>query len=139
MRRYGSILNSNQEKILTMNNERKTQKSFLASLKEMSITADTKDLEAKEELYFEITRISEAGCYAGWNIDVEFFLWQAISGGSREFGALAITEQEIAYVKTLSEQSGGWWHWNDESEKTVFIPMNEWQEIYQNFSEKYLN
>lgn len=56
-----------------MNNETKNQTSFLASLKEMSTTADIKDLEPKEELYFEMSRISEAGYCAGWAIDIEFF------------------------------------------------------------------
>lgn len=122
-----------------MNNQTEDQKSFLISLKEMSTAAYPKDLEPKQELYLEMSIISEVGYCAGWNVDLEFFLWQAINGGSREFGARTITEIEIAHLKTLSEQSSGWWHWNDESKKVVFIPMDEWQALYQSFSEKNLN
>lgn len=91
-----------------MNNQMSNQKSFLTSLKQLA-TATTyrEDLEPKEELRREISIISEAGYYAGWNIDIEFYLWQAVLGGCREFGVRTITEAEISYLKTLSEQSDG--------------------------------
>lgn len=97
----------------------------------MSTATYPKALEPKKELYLAMSRISEAGYCAGWTVDLEFFLWQAFLGGSREFGAKTVTEAEIAHLRTLSEQSGGWWYWNDESAKTQFIPMDEWQEIYK--------
>lgn len=102
----------------------------------MATTTSYEDLEPKEELRLEICKISESGYCAGWNIGIEFFLWQAVNGGSREFGVMTITDAEIAHLKTLSEQSGGWWYWSDSSAKALFVPLNEWQEIYQHFSEK---
>lgn len=136
MRRYGSTLSSNRKKILTMNNKMENHKSFLASLKEMSTTTNAESLEPQEELRLEMSRISESGYCAGSAIGIEFFLWQAINGGSREFGAKTITEQEITHLKTLSEQSGGWWCWSSESAKALFIPMDEWQKIYESFCER---
>lgn len=117
-------------------NDHTKNQNFITSLKEVATTGYVENLEPKEELRQEISRISEAGYYAGWNVDLEFFLWQVFNGGSREFGVKTITDAEIAHLKTLSEQSGGWWYWSDESKKVVFISMGEWQEIYQRFSER---
>lgn len=132
------------------NNQTKNQKNFLTSLKELATTSYgqepppasedggiprvfVENLEPKEELRLEMSRISEAGYCTGWNVDLEFFLWQAVNGGSREFGVKTITDAEIAHLKTLSEQSGGWWHWSEERTKTLFIPMEQWQEIYRDY------
>lgn len=120
-----------------MRDETKNRKNFLTSLKELGTTANyVEDLEPKEELRQEMCRFSESGHYAGWNVDIEFYLWQAVNGGSKEFGARTITEAEIAHLKTLSQQSGGWWCWSNSSAKAVFLPIDEWQEIYQRFSER---
>lgn len=121
---------------MAANDQTKNQKNFLVSLKEMASISFTEELEPKEELRQEISRISEAGYYAGWNVDIEFFLWQAVLGGSREFGATTITQEEIVHLKTLSEQSGGWWHWRDESAEALFVTLDEWQKVYQSFGER---
>lgn len=122
---------------MATNDQTKNQKSFLASLKELATaTSYVEDLEPKEELRKEISRISESGYCAGWNIDIEFFVWQAINGGSKEFGATAITDAQIAHLKALSQQSGGWWYWSDDSKKLLFVPIREWQEIYQSFCQE---
>lgn len=112
--------------------------SYMASLKKIATTAKTKDLEPKAELYLEMVRISESGYCAGWAIDIEFFLWQAVLDSSKvkEFGARTITEQEIAHLKTLALAGGGWWYWSEESKKVTFIPLDAWQKIYQRFCER---
>lgn len=87
--------------------------------------------------YFrQIHRISEQSYYAGWMRNIEFFLWKAVLEGAREFGVREITSAEIDHLKSLAEASGGWWHWSNEIEKPVFVPMSEWLTIYSNFSFK---
>jgi hypothetical protein len=109
-------------------------KSIMASLKEIAATVNTEVLDPKEQLYLEIGDISEAGYFAGWMRDIEFYLWKIILDGSEtEFGFKTISEQEIANLKILSEQSCGWWYWSDEENRAVFIPLDEWQRIYQAF------
>ena len=106
-------------------------------LKKIAATVKTGDLEPKEQLSSKIWEISEAGYCAGWTDNIEFFLWQAVLNSSEtEFGVKTITEQEIANLRSLSEQSGGWWHWSDEENEAVFVSLDEWQVIYQQFLDK---
>ena len=119
------------------NDPSNSPKSIMASLKEIAATVNTEALEAKEQLQVEISEISEAGYCAGWTRDIEFYLWKIVLDGSEtEFGIKTITTQEIANLRTLAEQSGGWWHWSDKENKSVFITLDEWQEIYQQFLER---
>ncbi len=106
----------------------------MAFLKEIAATVNIDEKEPKEQLQIEISEISEAGYFAGWTRDIEFYLWKIILDGSEtEFGVKTISKQEIANLRTLAEQSGGWWHWSSEENKAVFIPLDKWQEIYQAF------
>lgn len=119
------------------NDPSNSPKSIMASLKEIAATVNTEALEAKEQLQVEISEISEAGYCAGWTRDIEFYLWKIVLDDSEtEFGVKTITAQEIAHLRSLSEQSGGWWHWSDEENNAVFIALDKWQEMYQQFLEK---
>ena len=121
------------------NDPSNSPKSIMASLKEIAATVNTEALEAKEQLQVEIGEISESGYCAGWTRDIEFYLWKIVLDGSEtEFGFKTISGEEIANLRTLAEQSGGWWHWSDKENKAVFITLDEWQEIYQKFLEKQL-
>ncbi|PSB30116.1 hypothetical protein C7B70_17115 [Chlorogloea sp. CCALA 695] len=112
----------------------------MSFLKEIAATAKTEDLDPKEQLQVEISEISEAGYCAGWTRDVEFYLWKIVIDGSEtEFGVKTISEQDIANLRTLAKQSGGWWHWFKKENNAVFVTLDEWQEIYQQFSEKESN
>ncbi|PSB26101.1 hypothetical protein [Chlorogloea sp. CCALA 695] len=120
---------------MAIDDQGNSPKSIMASLKEIAATVNTEALEPKEQLQVEIGEISEAGYCAGWTRDIEFYLWKIVLDGSEtEFGIKTITTQEIANLRTLAEQSGGWWHWSDKENKSVFITLDEWQEIYQQFS-----
>ena len=119
------------------NDPSNSPKSIMASLKEIAATVNTEALEAKEQLQVEISEISEAGYCAGWTRDIEFYLWKIVLDGSEtEFGFKTISGEEIANLRTLAEQSGGWWHWSDKENNTAFITLDEWQEMYQQFLEK---
>ncbi len=110
---------------------------MMAFLKEIAATVSSEEKEPKERLYLEICEISETGYCAGWTMDIEFYLWKIIVNGSEtEFGVKIISEQEIVNLRILAEQSGGWWHWSDEENKAVFITLDKWQEIYQQFLER---
>lgn len=119
------------------NDPSNSPKSIMAFLKKIAATVNTEEKEPKEQLSSKIWEISEAGYCAGWVEDIEFHLWKIVLNGSEtEFGVKTISEQEIANLRSLSEQSGGWWHWSDEENESVFVSLDEWQVIYQQFVEK---
>ncbi len=89
---------------MTINDPRNNPKSIMAFLKEIAATVSNEEKEPKERLYLEICEISEAGYFAGWTMDIEFYLWKMILNGSEtEFGVKTISEQEIANLRILSE------------------------------------
>ena len=110
---------------MEIDNQSDSPKSMMVFLKELAATANTEVLEPKEQLQIEISEISEAGYYAGWIRDIEFYLWKIVLNGSEtEFGTKTITEQKIVNLRSLSEQSGGWWHWSKEENDAVFVSLD---------------
>ena len=124
---------------MAIDNQSNSPNNPMRFLKKIAATVKTGDLEPKEQLSSKIWEISEAGYCAGWTDNIEFFLWQAVLNGSEtDFGVKTISEQEIAHLRTLAEQSGGWWYWSDAENKAVFTTLDKWQEIYQQFLAKQL-
>ena len=122
---------------MAIDDQGNSPKNMMAFLKNIAATVSTEEKQPKEQLQVAIGEISESGYYAGWARDIEFFLWQVVLQGlETEFGVKTITTQEIAHLRSLSEQSGGWWHWSDEENNAVFIALDKWQEMYQQFLEK---
>lgn len=77
-----------------------------------------------------MSEISEEYYCAGWLIGLEEILWTMLTGGRREFGMGVVTEDEIAQLRQLSEQSGGWWHYVDGDGET-FITLEDWKRKYE--------
>lgn len=116
--------------------QKSSSEGFLSQIRQLATSASDKKIEPKDKLYREMSKISE-DCYcARWMEYIEFFLWRAILGGARVFGVRQITSAEITHLKSLAEASGGWWYWSSESKEPVFVPMEEWSVIYNNFSSK---
>lgn len=94
--------------------------------------ADNKALEAelleyrKRELYELMSDISEDLYCAGWMSGNELRLWQAITdpNDDRCYGMGLIEEWQINRMRELSEQTGGWWVWEDDA---AFISVDEWK------------
>jgi hypothetical protein len=125
---------------MEIDNQNNSPDSPMNFLRRIADTVSTEDLDPKKQLSTKIWEISEAGYCAGWTNNIEFFLWQAVLNGSEvEFGVATITIQELTHLRSLSEQSGGWWHWSDEVNGSVFVTLDKWQEIYQQFLEKQLS
>lgn len=81
----------------------------------------------KRELYELMSDISE-DCYcAGWMHGNEFRLWQAITDpkDDRRYGQSDIEEWQVNRLRELSEQTGGWWVW--EEDNRAFISLDEWR------------
>lgn len=91
---------------------------------------------AVRALAMAMSDISEAYYAAGWLMGLEYSLWEMLHGGSRKFGMGEVTEAELAVLRTLHEQCGGWIAWRDngldvnddawESYGETFVPTREW-------------
>jgi hypothetical protein len=88
-----------------------------------------KDRNAALLLQSLMSDISEDYYCAGWLIGLEQILWGMVAGGCRDFGMGVVTEDEVAQLKQLSEQAGGWWH-SVEDDGETFITIGEWKEKY---------
>ena len=83
----------------------------------------SRDPNAAALLYNEMSELSEHHWCAGWLIGLEFDLWMRLQSGKLgEYGMFELEEQDIARLRALSEQSGGW------CEYERWMPMDEWEE-----------
>ncbi len=80
-------------------------------------------------------RISELAYCAGWKSGLEFYLWKLLSDGPGEFGCLEITQERINNLRSLSVASGGWIVW-DREEDRAFVPLNEWQQRFAEWTNR---
>lgn len=91
--------------------------------------AKSNDRNAALLLQSLMSGISEEYYCAGWLIGLEEILWSMVVGSRREFGMGKVTEDEVAQLKQLSEQAGGWWHYV-EGDGETFITAEEWTTKY---------
>lgn len=69
--------------------------------------------------------LSEDYWAAGWLIDLEFELWQAVTGGKAW-----ITAAEVARLRYFSGKCGGWIVFNDGPPYRRYVPLAEWLNAY---------
>ncbi len=75
--------------------------------------------------------ISEECWHAGWLNGLEFALWHAVQTGPIFYGQGQVTTVQIRELRRLSEACGGWVRWSDEETDIVFVPMSEWERVYE--------
>ena len=71
--------------------------------------------------------LSEEAWYAGWQMDLEYALWNAVEHGPRSYGRLHITEQHIAKLRELSAACGDWIQFADDAREEEFVPLDAWK------------
>ncbi|MDO7876570.1 hypothetical protein Q5H93_17630 [Hymenobacter sp. ASUV-10] len=74
--------------------------------------------------------ISEEGWCAEWLDGLEHVLWHIVQTGPAKYGRTFVDEQQIQQLKELSELTGGWIIFDDETEETA-ISLAEWQKVFQ--------
>lgn len=84
-------------------------------------------LEPKQRALAELmSELSERAYYAGWMEGLEFSLWRALDGGSRTFGRLELTDDQLVRLRQLADACGGWIVFDDMNEER-FVPISEWK------------
>jgi hypothetical protein len=86
-----------------------------------------KDLtEDERRLAGFMSEISEKCYSAGWMVDTEYVLWEAIISGPREFGHGKITKEEIEELNKLLNKTKTWIVFDDMKEEMA-IPLDKWR------------
>jgi len=75
------------------------------------------------------SELSEEAWYAGWMIDLEYALWDAVERGPRSYGRLLITEEHIARLRQLAAACGGWIQFGDDAPEEKFVPLDAWKRL----------
>jgi hypothetical protein len=73
--------------------------------------------------------LSEEAWYAGWMMDLEYALWNAVEYGRRSYGRLDITEGHIAKLRELSAACGGWIRFAADVSGEEFVPLDAWKRL----------
>jgi hypothetical protein len=87
-----------------------------------------KDLTDDEiEMANLMSEISENAYAAGWLMNLEHIVWQAVISGPRRFGRVEITKSDIEKLTRLSGATQTWIVYNDQE---TAIPIDEWKAIF---------
>jgi hypothetical protein len=95
--------------------------------------------ESVNRLKALMSDISERCWCAGWLVDTEYVLWDAvINGPIQRWGQDEITEEDTAALKVLSDEIGGWIGWKDEKMEPSYVPMSEWLKEFEDETSRLL-
>ena len=78
-----------------------------------------------------MSELSQEAYYASWNSGLEYHLWIAMMGDTKEYGELIITSEVINKLSELSEAINGWIIWDDVKEQIIFVTMDNWMNYYE--------
>lgn len=88
--------------------------------------------QAAQDLYEEMSDLSEEGICAGWIMGNEYHLWcwlQGLDDGSSAYpmwGDRRGGDIDKARVRALHERCGGWVVWDDAAGGAVYLPTGDW-------------
>ena len=85
------------------------------------------DLNQDERQLAEFMSELSERCYsAGWIVDLEYVLWDAVVTGPRNFGDGKITRTDISKLIQFSIKLNSWICFDDELEE-IAIPLEVWK------------
>lgn len=85
---------------------------------------------ARQLLRVRMRDVSKDRYYAGWEIYLEYRLWNMVQGGPRHWGLVELSIEQVAELRGLAERAGGWWHWDKAQGAERFVEMAEWERLY---------
>lgn len=93
---------------------------------------------AEEKLAHYMSQVSERCYHAGWMVNLEYVLWDAMIRGERSYGHDSITQEDIDTLKSLSETADCWIVFDDHEEETA-VDLRAWEEKFVADTAKNLN
>ena len=96
----------------------------------MSYEHPTYEELAKDTLLRMMEDFSQDYWCAGWLSGLEFTLWDAMTNGPEDSEWEQLEERDLKRMKSLHEQVGGWWIWDDNEVGNRFVTTDEWLKIY---------
>jgi len=83
----------------------------------------------EKELADYMSQISEEAYCAGWISNLEYILWNAVTGGKREFGRYLISDKDIENLISFSTKCNSWIIFDHKNDETA-INLEEWKKVF---------
>jgi len=80
--------------------------------------------QAKHLLLDHMRTLSEENRRAGWYKDLEYVLWNAVTGQENLW---SLPHDDCVVLRFLADRANGWWICEDGTGKNVFLPMSDWK------------
>lgn len=94
----------------------------------------TNQMNWKQQALASLMSISEDSWYAGWMDGLEFRLWQMVQDPEDNcYGMATVSKEDIQTLKEISDEINGWIAWGEKEGQKVFVSMDEWLEIYNEY------
>jgi hypothetical protein len=101
-------------------------------LQVQSLSLMKQDLSNQQQLLADFMSDVSERCYsAGWILNLEYVLWNAIATGERKYGHDTITKENIEILRNYSNAANSWIIFHSEIEETA-ISLEEWEKKFQN-------
>jgi hypothetical protein len=91
--------------------------------------ADRTQEYARRLLLQKMEELSEDRYAAGWMLDIEYDLWDAVVCNAP--GYYGLDEQERADLSQLAADAGGWFALNRQSKKVEFVEQQAWGAMFK--------
>lgn len=86
-------------------------------------------MSPEQELEDLVSLISEEACCAGWEMGIEFDLWDRITSDRRDLVQITLSEDRISHLQRLRDAVGGWIVFQRGVGPTV-IPLSDWESLF---------
>ena len=84
----------------------------------------------------EMSDVSEQAFCAGWMDQLEYRLWEIVHGGSREYGQITVSDDQIVRLRSLSRMLRGWVWFNNDFKVEEFVDLARWKVSYKEWAHR---
>ena len=92
--------------------------------------------DVQSELPELISEISEEAFCAGWQGDIEYYLWDCLISERRDVGQVTLSEDQVDRLRRLSRAIGGWFYFTLTVHAPTFVTMSDWEVRFERWTEE---
>ncbi len=93
------------------------------------------DMTPKQRALAEyMSDLSEDAYCAGWLVDLEYLLWEEVLGRRGKY-RFPCSQEEVARLRELSEECGGWIVFEKKTWET-WLPLAEWEKRFAKWEKR---